>query len=308
MKQLIDFSAEIRCDFLVTVARKKQWNIELNIYQEFAAICDRHGLDYFLIYGGHLGAIRHHGFIPWDDDLDVAMLRGDFEKFLTIATEELPPEFSIVYGIVGREQFPLLRIRYLDSTGILRKDLDGKHNSGVFIEVYVLDDVPDDQQARQAQINRVENLQYLANVKLQRRFSFSKEGISTFFRLLPDSAKGLWDKSQAACAKYQTDGENGYVTCVQLPHYARLGELYLKKTVALDIIDVPFETITVKIMRDPVSLVQSYSDYMTLPPLEKRGTSHARVVFYDPDRPYTEYLGRQVVRDYFDGIGEEPFR
>ena len=229
MKKLIDFSPEIRNNFQVTTARKKLWNIELNIYQEFANICDRHGLKYFLIYGAFLGAVRHHGFIPWDDDMDVAMLRNDFEKFLVVAEEELPKDYSIIYGIVGREQFPLLRIRYRDSTGIIRKDLGGKHNAGVFLEVYVLDDVPDNTQKQNEQIDKVEYLQYLTNVKLQHRYTFSKESLFTFLHLLHKSALSLWNRSQEECIRYQKEEDNVFVNCVQLPQYARQGGYILVK-------------------------------------------------------------------------------
>lgn len=307
MKELLDLSPEVRSDYQVTTARKKLWNIELNIYLEFSRICEDHGLKHFLIYGAHLGAVRHHGFIPWDDDLDVGMLRDDFEKFVAVADKELPEEYSIVYGIVGKQQFPLLRIRYKNSTAILRKDLEGSHNSGVFLEVYVLDDVPDDKESQQNQINRVENLQYLTNVKLQYRYSLNKEGISTFFRLLPMSARKLWEKTQTECTRYRGGKNNKYVNCVQMPCYARRGSLFLEKSVTQNVIDVPFETVTVKIMRDPICLIQSYSNYMELPSLEERGEHHNRIVFYDPDTPYAVYRKSQKIKDYFEGKGDEPF-
>ncbi len=56
--------------------------VQLNVLKTFADICDREGLTYFLYYGTLIGAIRHKGFIPWDDDIDVAMPRPDYEKFI----------------------------------------------------------------------------------------------------------------------------------------------------------------------------------------------------------------------------------
>ena len=68
----------------------------LNIARIFADICERHHLRYYMVGGTMLGAIRHHGFIPWDDDMDVALPRPDYEKFLDIVREELPAGYTFL--------------------------------------------------------------------------------------------------------------------------------------------------------------------------------------------------------------------
>ena len=60
------------------------------ILKEIKVICEKHNLKYFLAYGTLLGAVRHQGFIPWDDDVDIVMYRDEYEKFLKIAKSELP--------------------------------------------------------------------------------------------------------------------------------------------------------------------------------------------------------------------------
>jgi len=74
---------------------QKLHNVELEIMDEFVKICTKHNLQYFLIGGSLIGAVRHQGFIPWDDDLDVAMPRSDYEKFLNIVDKELGEEYFI---------------------------------------------------------------------------------------------------------------------------------------------------------------------------------------------------------------------
>ena len=72
------FYEEERCGFPISANMKKIWAIELDLYLKFAAICERYRLRYYLIFGSLLGAIRHKGMIPWDDDMDVCMPREDY--------------------------------------------------------------------------------------------------------------------------------------------------------------------------------------------------------------------------------------
>ncbi len=71
--------------------------VELDILKLFSEICEKHGLRYYLVGGTMLGAVRHEGFIPWDDDVDVGMPRPDYEKLLTIVREELPDGYDFLH-------------------------------------------------------------------------------------------------------------------------------------------------------------------------------------------------------------------
>ena len=83
------YTDEIRSGFLVTSHRKKLWNVQIGLIKEVARICEKHNLKYFAAYGTLIGAARHGGFIPWDDDVDLFMLRPDYEKFKQIAAKEI---------------------------------------------------------------------------------------------------------------------------------------------------------------------------------------------------------------------------
>lgn len=89
------FQEEEREGFVVAPMMKKTWAAQLEVLSEFDKVCRAHDIRYFADWGTLLGAVRHHGFIPWDDDIDIAMLRPDYMKFLSVASE-LPAGYEVV--------------------------------------------------------------------------------------------------------------------------------------------------------------------------------------------------------------------
>lgn len=89
------YQTEIREGFQVDSTMKCFWAAEMEVLREIAEICERHKLTWYTAYGTLLGAVRHQGYIPWDDDMDIWMLREDYMKFLDAASKELPDEYII---------------------------------------------------------------------------------------------------------------------------------------------------------------------------------------------------------------------
>lgn len=89
------FQGETRNEFYIEPMMKRAWAAELEILSEVIAICKKYQITYYADYGTLLGAIRHQGFVPWDDDIDIALLRPDYERLFQILPKELPKSYGI---------------------------------------------------------------------------------------------------------------------------------------------------------------------------------------------------------------------
>lgn len=136
------FQEEIRCDFLVDQKRKKVWATELLMLERLDEVCRKHDITYWAFYGTLLGAVRHQGFIPWDDDIDLVMFRDDYERFQAIGPKEFREPYFFQCPYTDRRIWPISKIRDSRTTGIQFQGLRDMHQ-GIFIDIFPLDSVPD---------------------------------------------------------------------------------------------------------------------------------------------------------------------
>ena len=137
------------------VLRKLQL-AELEVFKDFIKICDENGLSYFLFAGCAIGVERHKGFIPWDDDIDIGMLRDDYEKVLKIYREKYTDKY-VVLDIDSQETFPFYNaeIARIGTKNIPYVFKDAKVPMGIDIALYPYDNVPDDAKKRRRQRSSV---------------------------------------------------------------------------------------------------------------------------------------------------------
>ena len=132
----------------------------LEVYKPVKELCDTHGLRYFAIGGTCIGAVRHEGFIPWDDDMDIAMPREDYNRFLELAKDNLPSHLEVFNGSdKDHSDFTFTKIhnnRTMFTSTFLENFPDSY--TGVFLDVMPIDGLPDNETIRKKYTKKLENI------------------------------------------------------------------------------------------------------------------------------------------------------
>lgn len=138
------YREEIRCDYRVTAKSKRVWAVQLAMLDQIERICKKYGITYFADSGTLIGAVRDHGYIPWDDDIDLVMLRPDYERFVSVAPMELPRHMKL-QTVYTEENYLRAHAQLRDSrtTGFNAEDRKAAYNCGIFIDIMPLDGMPD---------------------------------------------------------------------------------------------------------------------------------------------------------------------
>lgn len=131
-------------DFYTVDEIKKIQAIELRSLDVLMEVCDKLGIRFFMYGGSLLGVVKYKGFIPWDDDLDIAMLRVDYEKFIKEAPRLLPKEYEVQHPKTNeRTPYPYIKFRRTDTALVEYRSHKIKMNHGVYFDIYPIDNMPD---------------------------------------------------------------------------------------------------------------------------------------------------------------------
>ena len=139
------YDEEIKDGFLVTKKRKEIWAVELDLYSKLMDVCNKYQLKCYCDSGTLLGAIRHKGFIPWDDDMDFVMFREEYDVLCNIAKDEFTyPYFFQTDNDLNNSMRGHIQIRNCETTAILENEnnKNKNYNQGIFIDVFPIDGLP----------------------------------------------------------------------------------------------------------------------------------------------------------------------
>ena len=273
------FQNEVRCNFHITSMVKRLWASQMEILAWVDEVCRKYDIRYIICYGSLIGTVRHKGYIPWDDDIDLGMLRSDYERFLEVVPGELPPEFattSLLPGALTPKEMTFNvgnGNRMNTSPEFLERFHGCPYATGV--DVFVFDRVPEDPQELAYQdrliklLDRMLMLQWEVDdgsITPERRAEYDAIGstieaeLSYEFNDLEPRSTQILRMLDLACGLCEDCGSKHVENREQVLYY---GEKGFREEHFSDRIFVPFEGIMdVPIPRDYETVLKNvFGDY-----------------------------------------------
>ncbi len=248
-------------------------NVELKILNEIMRVCKENNINCFAYAGTLLGTIRHDGFIPWDDDIDLAMLREDYEKFIKIAPQKLNKGFHLEHFYTNKYTPTYYCKVCLDNTVFTEeylKDIPIHH--GVFVDIFPFDNYPSDIKTQSKYKRKLHFYDQLNRAKVLWKISDLTQGKKRFFGsitrvilhilMIPFKREFLFRKMDNAVKQFNNDN------CLLI---SSRGKAICNKADLMPLISHKFENTEILVPHKYDIILKSlYGNYMELPPVEKR--------------------------------------
>lgn len=296
---------ECRNDYFISSKMKKVWKIQIEMFKEVERICKKHNISYFADSGTLLGAVRHNGFIPWDDDIDLGMTRDNYEHFRKVVNEELDSKYFFQVNETEKNFFRVHgQLRCNNTTMLIKYDYNRQYHRGIFIDIFVYDKVPMNEKEDSHLRKKLEMMKKLIiykqdvyNTGIKRLI---KNVIGNIGVLLMGGFNKAVKKFEKVCAKYNYLTDNYY--------YDVLGYNTNHKKFRMDAkmienktVPTAFEYTTIEIISDYDSYLREMygNNYMT--PI-KASTDHG-CLFIDLNNNYSKYdnLSKLEFEELFNG-------
>ena len=297
---------EVRCDYLVTREMKEVWAVELDLLCEFDRICKKHNITYFADGGTILGAIRHGGFIPWDDDIDIAMMRSEYDKLCAVADEFKSPyffqtQFTDPGSLRGHAQ-----LRNSLTTGALTYETQNCwHNQGIFIDIFPIDNVTEDKNAFEKQRNKIDKLKrqsrfwaisvasYDLSKGIKRAGKVCLNTLLNKIHIKERIVNSKYRQFENLCCMYNHEDTT---KCSLLCHQAKWDRLIRDRKDYSECVERDFEFVKLPLPIGYENVLRNlYGDYHVI----SKGTSSHGGVIFNTRVPYTTFLKEKYGNKYY---------
>lgn len=295
------FKEETRCGYTVSRKMKEIWAVQLDLFAEFDRVCRKYGIIYIASGGTMLGAVRHHGYIPWDDDIDLMLTRDQYDKLCQVAPNEFkhPYFFQTEKTDVGFMR-GFARLRNSETTGIQKQEISYHltYNQGIFIDIFPMDNIPNDKSKYERQCKKYSFYNLLFSYLNVIETGIVNDEVSLLersIRKLLSSSLGIiskkmrlcdhyYEKAQRECMRYNCE-KSEYISLLSfqmdnLKHAIRNSDMD-------HIIYVDFEFLKMPIIANyDEHLKLKYGKYLT--PLQNPNY-HGEIIF-DTNHSYKDYF------------------
>ncbi len=294
---MISLCAEERCGHLVSEEAKKLWAAQLDILKEIQRICKKHGITYYAIEGTLLGAVRHKGFIPWDDDIDIGMPTADYEKFAKVVQSELPDYYRFQhFSTQDGMNIGIARVRDIRATSCTEFEYNTftfspEYNCGIFVDIFPMTDAAPNKLCKKLQdvlgtYHSGATAGYVALCKKKIRADYTpndweKKCIGRWKILSRFSGyKGIAAFSWKVLKMFRRSKKFGLIG-----FYGNADKFIWDKSLFEETVELPFEDTTISCPAGYHKLLtQRYGDYNVF----VKGTAVHTFCVLDPDTPYKE--------------------
>lgn len=267
-------------------------SVECDILKKLLSVCQKHNLRVWMNSGSLLGAVRHHGFIPWDDDVDVMMIREDYDKLSEIAPNEFQYPYFYQTAYTDTDYiFPHAQIRRSDTTAILPVTKRQKFNQGIFIDIFVYDTVLENEKAQSKQCKKIAIMQ---SAMYWRYYWYTAKKwyvrcAAYLFHLLASCVNHKkWYRHMEDILRKNNAQKSDYIGNIMYS-YNNIKNRTFPKSDFEQTIWVPFEDFEVPIQNGYDNMLRKmYGDDYMIPQLEP--SYHGDGILFDTTKPYTEYV------------------
>lgn len=300
------FLDEVREGFYVPAMMKRAWAAEIEILFEIDKICEKHELHYCIDYGTLLGAIRHRGFIPWDDDIDIMMMREDYEIFSKVANAELPEELSFC-SIMDNSNYELTSHVKHNKMLISSKALGKYHNYlyGAGVDIFPYDRLSTDHEKEKNRIELFDALCILASLPsideknitvLEYETKKVEKLLGIKLQYSPNYRKELLQLLKDCVQKFNQDGGHKIASLPDLTLYKDMGKGVFEDSWFGADSFMNFEFLSLPAPKEYFAVIKNkYHDYGLM---KKDGGAHNYPLYKKMEAEYMKGIGGKLFYQY----------